>query len=59
MIDSLATTEYFVPDMKLVSYSAGTYLTDGSCWWATAQPGSALLDHSVVDKIFSSAHYGS
>jgi hypothetical protein len=57
-IDNLGTTEYSVPDMKLVSYSAGTYLTDGSSWWATAEPGMALLDRSVVDRIFSSAHYG-
>src|SRR5579863_6057703 len=34
-IDGLATTEYSVADMMLVSYSAGTYLSNGSCWWAT------------------------
>jgi hypothetical protein len=58
-IDGLPTTEYSVPDMTLISYSAGTYLTDGSCLWATATPGNEMLDHTLVDKVFSSARYGS
>jgi hypothetical protein len=57
-IDGLPTKEYSVPDHTLISYAAGTYLTDGNCWWATAQPGSALLDHTLVDRIFTSARYG-
>jgi hypothetical protein len=58
-IDGSATTEYAVPDKGLLSYAASTYVTGGVCWTATAQPGTAPLDHAVVDMIFESVKYGS
>jgi hypothetical protein len=58
-IDGSATLEYTVPDQGAISYAASTYVGGGACWTAIARPGSAALDLSVVNLIFTSVKYGS
>jgi hypothetical protein len=58
-VNGVATMEYSsVNAQGKRSYAVGVYFpSNGGCQSMVAVPNAGTLDHAVVDRIFSSAHY--
>jgi hypothetical protein len=58
-VSGVTTTEFSAVDAQgRKSYSVGVYFpSNGACQSMLAVPNTGTLDHTVVDRVFSSAQY--